>query len=227
MQLTGIGLYTFPEAARLVGVRPRVLRRWLQGYTKGKNEDVRFYPPLWKPEIVDADMDGLSFHDLLEVRFIKAFRELGISLQTIRIAAANARSIFESSYPFTCERFQTDGETIFAEAMRESGEIELLDLRRRQYVFERIVRSSLYAGIEFNASKRAVRWFPMKHSEAVVLDPAIAFGKPVVTEVGLRTDILYDAWLAERKDKQRVARLYEIPTKAVNAAIRFERLQAA
>ncbi len=35
MQLTGIGLYTFPEAARLVGVRPGALRRWLQGYAKG------------------------------------------------------------------------------------------------------------------------------------------------------------------------------------------------
>lgn len=227
MQLTGIGLYTFSEAARLVDVRASALQRWLQGYTAGKGENKRRHPPLWKSEIVDASIDGLSFHDLLEVRFVKAFRELGISLQTIRVAAAYARAIFESSYPFTCERFQTDGRTIFAEAMSESGEIKLLDLHRRQYVFERIVRPSLYAGIEFGVDRRAVRWFPVQRSEMIVLDPSIAFGKPIVTKVGLRTDVLYDAWLAESKDRRRVARLYEVPVKAVDAAIRFEQLQAA
>jgi uncharacterized protein (DUF433 family)/DNA-binding transcriptional MerR regulator len=227
MQLTGLGLYTIPEAARLAGVQPVELRRWLQGYSSGKGEALRHHPPLWSSEISDADVEGLSFHDLLEIRFVKAFRDLGISLQTIRIAAINAREILESPYPFTCKSFQTDGKTIFAKAMRESGELDLLDLRRRQYVFTKVVQPSLYAGIEFGADKRAARWYPMERSKAVVLDPNLAFGKPVVTDTALRTDILYDAWLAENKDRQRVARLYEVPVKAVETAIRFEQRQAA
>lgn len=227
MQLTGLGLYTIPEAARLAGVQPVELRRWLRGYNSGKGEALRHHPPLWSSEIAGADVDGLSFHDLLEIRFVKAFRELGISLQTIRIAANNAREILESPYPFTCKSFQTDGKTIFAEALRESGDLDLLDLRRRQYVFTKIVQPSLYAGIEFGADQRAARWYPMERSKAVVLDPNLAFGKPVVTDTALRTDILYDAWLAEDKDKQRVARLYEVPVKAIETAIRFEQRQAA
>lgn len=174
-----------------------------------------------------ADVDGLSFHDLLEIRFVKAFRELSIGLQTIRIAAINAREILESPYPLTCQSFQTDSKTIFAEGMRESGEIDLLDLRRRQYVFTKVVQPSLYAGIEFGTDKRAARSYPMERSKAVVLDPNLAFGKPVVTDTALRTDILHDAWLAEDKDKQRVARLYEVPVKAIETAIRFEQRQAA
>lgn len=227
MQLTGIGLYTIPEAARLAGVRPVELRRWLRGYNSGKGDATRYHPPLWTSELSDAAIDAVSFHDLLEVRFVKAFRNLGISLQGIRIAAANAREILSSPYPFLCKHFRTDGKTIFAEAMSESGELDLLDLRRRQYVFAGVVEPSLYAGIEFGADERAARWYPLERSKAVVLDPNLAFGKPVVTDVALRTDILYQAWLAEGKDKRRVARLYEVPTTAIEAAIRFELRQAA
>jgi uncharacterized protein (DUF433 family) len=227
MQLTGLGLYTFPEAARLAGVQPAELRRWLRGYNSGTGDTPRQHPPLWLSEISNADVDGVSFLDLLEVRFVKAFRQLGISLQAIRIAAINAREILDSPYPFTCKRFRTDGKTIFAEAMSESGELDTLDLRRRQYVFTKVVEPSLRAGIEFGADERAARWYPIERSKAVVLDPNMAFGKPVVTDSSLRTDILYDAWLAEDKNKQRVARLYEVPVKAVETAIRFELRHAA
>lgn len=47
MQLTGLGLYTIPEAARLAGVQPVELRRWLRGYNSGKDEALRHHPPLW------------------------------------------------------------------------------------------------------------------------------------------------------------------------------------
>lgn len=227
MQLTGLGIYSYPEAARLAGVQAAELRRWLRGYTSGKGEHGHSQPPLWTSELVDTGIDGLSFHDLLEVRFVKQFRKLEISLQAIRVAAANAREILGSPYPFTCKGFQTDGKSIFADAMRETGETELLDLLKRQYVFDKIVRPSLYAGIEFGADERAARWYPMERSKSVVLDPDLAFGKPVVTDVGLRTDILHDAWVAEDKDKQRVARLYGVSVSAVETAIRFEQQLAA
>jgi len=223
MQLTGIGLYTFQEAARLTGIKPGELRRWLHGYQAGK----KTMPPLWETELTSSELVGLSFHDLLEVRFVKAFREHGVSLQTIRIAARHAREMFNSPYPFTCKRFQTDGKTIFAESLRESGDMELLDLRGKQIVFEKIIRPFLYEGIEFGMNERALRWFPMKRNKKVVLDPAISFGKPIVAEVGVRTDILYEAWLAEEKDKKRVARQFEVPVQAVDAAIRFEERLAA
>lgn len=217
MQLAGIGLYTFQEAARLTGIKSGELRRWLRGYESGRTA----MPPLWETELVNADLDGLSFHDLLEVQFVKAFRKHDVSLQTIRIAARHAREMFNSSYPFTCHRFQTDGKTIFWEAARESGEQDMLDLRSKQFVFEKVIRPSLYEGIEFGAGDRASRWFPTKNKK-VVLDPAIAFGKPIITDVGIRTDILFEAWLAESKDRRRVARQFEVPMDAVDAAIRFE-----
>lgn len=227
MELTGLGLYTFGQAARLTDTSAAELRRWLRGYGPVREGGQHDHPPLWITELADADLDGLSFHDLLEVRFVKQFRRAGVSLQTIRIAAAHARELFESKYPFTCRRFQTDGKTIFAEAVRESGDSELLDLKKKQFAFEQIIRPSLYAGIEFGNDERALRWFPDTRNKNVVLDPAVAFGKPIVQRAGIRTDILYQAYLAEDRDRRRVAQQFEVNVKAVEAAIRFEERLAA
>jgi hypothetical protein len=52
-------------------------------------------------------------------------------------------------------------------------------------------------------------------------------GAFVWQDVGLRTDILYQAFLAEDNDKRRVATQFEVQVKAVEAAIRFEQRLAA
>lgn len=223
MQLTGIGLYTFPEAARLTGVPSAQLRRWLIGY-KGPNG--RAHPPLWETDLEPLDIEGLSFHDLLEVRLVAHFRNLGISLQTIRVASMHARDLFNSSHPFICQRFLTDGRSIFAEAMEESDDRSLIDLKSKQYVIEKVVRRSLYAGLEYQ-NERPQRWFPVGGSRTVVLDPERAFGKPILREERIRTDILFDAWKAEGQDHQRVAHLYDVPTHSLKAAIRYEESLAA
>ncbi|PTB21715.1 DUF433 domain-containing protein [Trinickia symbiotica] len=222
MKLTGVGLYTFHEAARLTKTPLRDLRRWLCGYSyrDKKSEASVEVPPLWETEF-DDDVDGISFHDLLEVRFVRAFRQHGVSLQTIRVASQRARELFATDYPFTSRKFRTDGRTIFASAMKEAGETELLDLVQRQYAFRKIIEPSLYGGIEFDGNQLAARWYPSPRSKAVVLDPQIAFGKPIVTDGAVRTSILYDAFAVEG-DKDFVAKLYEVPVAAVDAAIAFE-----
>ncbi len=228
MSLVGVGLYTFSEASRLTKVPSRDLRRWLDGYSyKTPESQARVEsPPLWDTELSGEEVEGVSFHDLLEVRFVAAFRTLGVSLQTIRFASQHARELFSHPYPFTCRRFQTDGRTIFAEAIEETGETQFLDLVKKQYAFAQVIEPSLYRGIEFGKDELALRWFPMNRSKAIVLDPQIAFGKPIVTGVGVRTSTLYDAFRAEGT-KRAVAQIFEVPMAAVEAAISFEERLAA
>lgn len=228
MTLTGIGLYAFPDASRLTRIPTRDLRRWLSGYTyrsKANGAPISV-PPLWQTELADKGVDCIGFRDLLEVRFVQAFRRHGVSLQTIRLASHKARSLFGIEYPFTARRFRTDGRSIFVSALEETGETRLLDLVRGQYAFRRIVEASLYHGIEFGDDDRATRWFPMRRSRAVVLDPNIAFGEPIVTDGCVPTTVLYSAFRADR-DKGFVARVYEVPVAAVEAAIAFEEQLAA
>ncbi len=101
------------------------------------------------------------------------------------------------------------------------GETELLDLIKNQYAFRKIIEPSLYSGIEFGNDQNAVRWYPTPRSEAIALDPKIAFGKPIVTAGAVRTSVLYDAYTAEG-DKGFVAKLYDVEISAVDAAILFE-----
>jgi uncharacterized protein (DUF433 family) len=221
MDLTGIGLYTLQEAERLTGADAREVSRWLFGYSfKGGTS-----PPLWTTQLAELDEKVIGFKDLLELRIVKAFRNHDVPLRVIRAAIDNAKAIFGTEYPFTANRFLTDGKTVFYEALKEQGEIELTDLVRRQLVFEHIVRPELYAGIEFTADGQAKRWFPLKRSSVVVLDPQIAFGKPVLAEYGVRTDLVVETYRAE-KSKKMAASLYGIPISAVDAAIRYERLVA-
>lgn len=227
----GKGVYTLPDAARLVRTDVSKIRRWLYGYRycKGAGNKRREYQsePLWQPEY-RADELGervLGFQDLMELRIVREFVARGVPLIVVRYCLAAARELFGSNYPMTRQRFLTDGETVFHEALDVASTTEdgpaLLDLRKRQHVFRTIVKDSLYAGIEYEGDV-ARRWYPEGRKHSVVVDPELQFGHPTIEQAGVPTAALYAAWLAENKKKITVAKLYEVGVRQVDAAVRFE-----
>ncbi len=200
--LLGVGIYTVPEAARIARVRPARIRRWLKGH------------------------DYLDFRDLIEVRFVDAFRSHGVSWKTLRLAAERASEILQDPHPFSTQRFKTDGRKIFAELISETGEELLLDLVKSQYGFRQIIGPYLYEGLEFDDSKGAVRWYPLPGSHKVIIDPAVSFGQPIVQPEAVPTAILAKAAQVERSI-ERVARWYEVDPQAVQDAVEYEELLAA
>lgn len=222
-RLIGVGLYTANEASLYTGIPVSDIRRWLFGYHSNGVQ----HPGLWTSELADLEQKILGFHDLLEIRFVHAFRQYGVSLQSIRSASQQAKEIFHHAYPFTCKRFQTDGRSIFATVLDKTGDESLLDLVKKQYVFRQIIKPSLYDGIDYADEGGAQRWYPVKRSRTIVLDPARNFGKPVLSSTGVDTASLFRAYLAEGKNTDRVALLYEIPLAEVEAAIDFEHRIAA
>jgi uncharacterized protein (DUF433 family)/DNA-binding transcriptional MerR regulator len=217
-RLIGVGLYTAGEASLYTGIPAKDIRRWMFGYSVSGVD----HPGLWTPELAFLDEKLLGFHDLLEIRFVHAFRQHGVSLQAIRSASLQAKEMFEQSYPFTCKRFQTDGRDIFATVLDETGDEALLDLVKRQYAFTQVIKPSLYEGIDYSGEGSAQRWYPLKRNKSIVLDPARNFGKPVLASVGIDTGAIYRAYQAEGQNAKRIAALYEIPTSAVEAAVTYE-----
>ena len=218
-----VGIYSYADAARLTDTSPRELRRWLEGYDTGNGRAA----PLWETEHAENQLDGIGFRDLLEVRLVREFRAHGLSLQAIREAARFAREEMNAAYPFTCEKFQTDGRRIFATVLEQTGEKSLVDIAQRQNVFVSIVRPSLYASVDFNAAGGALRWFPVPKSRTVVVDPTIAFGRPVLADYGIPVVAISDALSAEHGKADRVARMFNIPRAAVLKANAFARRVAA
>jgi uncharacterized protein (DUF433 family) len=62
--------------------------------------------------------------------------------------------------------------------------------------------------------------------KTIVVDPARAFGRPIVVEGGVPTEILSEAVEIEGSP-EKVAKLYEVPLVAVRDCIAFQRQLAA
>lgn len=229
MTILGTGVYSLNQAARLVGEEPRSLRRWLLGYSRKYKGDQVQSAPLWQTQLQgDAFPDEvIGFQDLLELRMVAAFIKHGVSLKVIRATVDAASKNFGRAYPLTNQQFLTDGKRIFLQAIAESsGEEHLIDLVQKQFVFSDIIKPSLYAGIDYG-SDGAVRWFPMGRRKTIVLDPALQFGAPIVSHTGVPTDTIYASYLAEGRDKNMVARVFDLTPKMVADAVAFEEGLAA
>lgn len=219
----GVGVYSFADAARFIGAKPRELRRWSLGYAhKSRGGEEVFSLPLWRTQLIDTGTEGLGFKDLIELRFVHAFRSEGVSLQVIRRTLEVARERFSSPYPFTCKKFRTDGKRIFMEVIEETGDESLVDVEKQQNVIQKVIGPSLREGVELDMQGEAMRWFPLKNSRAVVFDPARKFGQPILAEFDIPTVAIADAVKAEGGNEKRVAKFYEISLAAVRKAVEFE-----
>lgn len=212
----GVGIYTPPEAARMVGMTPVTLKRWVLGY----EHDEKHEAPLWSPQHVPNE-DGvfLGFRDLIEARIVNAMRRMKIGLPTIRICMERAREIVGQDRPFSTSAFKTDGKTIFLEITRGLDEPQLIDLKRSQGVFNRVVAPSL-ADLDFGP-EGAERWWLLHGKRTIVADPDRSFGQPIVAEHGITTARLAEAVEAEGSIEQ-VAQIYEIRARLVRDALAYE-----
>ena len=225
--LVGSGIYSVPEAARLTSVKSRTIRRWVCGYSYKVGDELRH-----SPEVVLADhrqIEGsfaLSFRDIIEVRFVQAFRHHGVSWKTLRAASLRGQQMLQTTHPFSTKAFRTDGKKIFAEIAKDSGDPKLLDILAGQYAFRKILAPHLYHGLELSPDDEVVRWWPMNRTGLVVLDPGRSFGRPIVNEEGVSTWILAKAFEAE-ESIERVAEWFDVKPPSVRAAVKFEKQLAA
>jgi uncharacterized protein (DUF433 family) len=221
--LLGIGLYTAAEASCLTGIPRARLRRWLRGYTYWAGGPVASVAPVWRRQVPNIDGTvGLGFLDLIEARFVDAFRRASVPWPVIRRCAEQARALSGSDHPFSSQRFRADGRTIFAEVVDQTGERQFLDPAKSQFAFARIIGASLYAGIEFSDRDMPVRWWPLGRDTPVVIDPTRAFGQPIVSDAGIPTSTLVEAVKAEGSAVT-VAHLFQVKPRSVRAALRFEK----
>lgn len=222
LDVLGVGIYSYADAARFIGAKSGELRRWMTGYTRTRNGEKHEYPPLWQPQLVETDIDGIGFRDLVELRFIRVFVAHGVSLLLIRRTVEELRERLGREYPFTSTTFKTDGKRIFMEMLEDSGDPALVDVVRRQNVISQVISPSLREGIELNIEDKATLWYPVHRSKSIVFDPERSFGQPILTRSGVPTVAIANAVQAEDGDIGRVARLYEISTADVRKALAFE-----
>jgi uncharacterized protein (DUF433 family) len=223
----GRGVYSVPEAERLTGIPAKRIRRWTQGYVWGRFGFRRHSAPVVANEISsELGEAALDFADLVEIRFLNAFLEYGVSWKSIRIASQRAKELLGIQYPFSSKRFATDGHTILAQFVTEVGDEMLLDLVRNQYELQKLIDACLVGQIDWDEHDSPARWWPLDGSRRIVIDPKRAFGAPIVAVEGVPTRVLAAAFKAE-ESIDLVATYFAVDPLSVKDAVRYEALRDA
>lgn len=230
-----LGVYPLPEAARLAQLDRRTARRWAEGYPyvhAGERRVSRGVMPFTLGRM--GKERDLTFAELLTLRLVRAFRNSGLGLPTIKRVALRAAEDYGFAMPFISRRFRTDGRKVFMELRGEEPggeapgirrhEREMIEVLTGQRAFADVVEPSLFANVDWQ-DDLASRWWPMGKNGAVVLDPAVAFGAPRIARTGVPTAVLAEAVRAEGggpEAVEAVAGWYGVPPGSVEDAVRFE-----
>lgn len=201
------------------------MRSWIRGRAYPTQEGKRFFRPLI--ELPQRDSSLLSFTNLVEAHVLAALRRRHrISMRSVRRALDYLKRELSSRHPLAVERLETDGLDLFVERYGR-----LINLSQDgQLAMRELLAASLHR-VEYSRGS-AVRLFPFtrrnepSEPRLVMIDPAISFGKPVVTGTGIRTAILAERFHAGESIEE-LASDYGLDTSQVQEAIRYELAIAA
>lgn len=223
--LLNAGIYTIPDAARLTKVSPSRIRRWLRGYDFRTRRGARTHSqPVWTGQLDPIEgKTAVGFLDLMEIRYVAAFLQLGVNWKTMRLAHAAAKEKLQTNHPFCTHRFQTDGRNILLEEARTLNDIHLINVANDQQEFERIV-APFFKDLEFD--RGTTRWWPLGTMRTVVLDPGRNRGQPSSALSGVPTRVLARS-MKTNGSIETVSHWFEVSADEVRDAVAFEAQLAA
>lgn len=214
--------YTVSEAAHYLGLSYSTLRSWFAGQPYLYRGERKMFKAVINP--ADPRTQGLSFSNLVEAYVLTAIRrERKIGLPTIRKALAYLVERLGAKRPLLEEQFATKGAQLFVERLGEiinlsrHGQIEMADLI--QAYLERVERDPKGLPIKLYPFTRSQP--PREQPRTVVIDPRIAFGRPVVVGTAIPTAVLAEQFKAGDLPAN-LAKEYGANEEAVWDAIRCE-----
>lgn len=214
--------YGLAEAARYLKVPGATLRSWVAGRpyptSRGGGQfKPLIHPPARKPPV-------LSFWNLVEAHVLRALRaDHGVSIGAVRKALAYAENTLKIERLLLSKELGTEGGRIF---LQRYG--ELVDLSASGQMALRLVFEDHLKRVEWGEWMFPIRLYPFTSSEStsaarpIAIDPAVAFGRPVLVRVGVTTSTI-----AERIDAGEsasdVASDYDLQVNEVEEAVLYER----
>jgi uncharacterized protein (DUF433 family) len=151
----------------------------------------------------DPRKQYLSFLNLVEAHVLAAIRRRhGVKLPKVRKALAYVSRQFRVEHPLIDQAFQTDGLDLFVE---HYGEL-INASREGQHEMKEMIGVYLKR-IEWDASGLPIRLYPFTRDtqtevppaldpRVVVMNPAVSFGRPVITGTGIPVASIYERYRA-------------------------------
>lgn len=220
--LFNVPTYPVTDAARYLHIPVATLRSWLKGRSYAtKMGKQAFAPLLQRP---NSSLPQLSFTNLVEAHVLRIIRETHqVKLDKVRKALDYMSQEFDADHPLVMKRFQTDGVDLFVDQVDK-----LVNVSRSGQFAMRETLKHLLTRVEWSAEGIANRFFPItelfpdpNQDRIISIDPAIRFGKPIITGKGVPTDVLADLYNAGDSIED-IADDYDCTSLQVKTAIQFE-----
>lgn len=187
-------LYTAAEAARFLRLPTSTVRAWAFGQGDRARHN-RFESVI---DAADRKSHRLSFVNLVELLVLAAIRRKHkVPLPQVRKAVAFLRKKFPSPHPLADNDFQTNGVDLFVEKFGQllnisrDGQIAIKELI--QDYLQLVERDTRGVPVKLHLP-RVHR--PTQERGAVVIDPRIGFGRPVLDGRGVRVEVILDRFRA-------------------------------
>jgi DNA-binding transcriptional MerR regulator/uncharacterized protein (DUF433 family) len=233
LQVLDAKTYSIAAVARLTGLHPRRVGRWLQGYryqyevSAGPARQGEQRPVIQRPRT--GGTTYASFLDLVDLLFVREFLKHGLSLQKVRLALDEATRLLGTDH-FARQTFFTDGHQIHLELVQagpEKAKGLLALMTGGQWAIAPLIEQ-LASRIDFHKQTGlARRWHPSGRDGLVVVDPYISFGRPSIVRRGIATESVYDVYLGEHEQIEAVCHWLGLRPEEAEAAVLFERQMAA
>jgi uncharacterized protein (DUF433 family) len=218
--------YPVAEAAHYLRMPEGTLRTWVAG---------RLYPVAGRSKrsralinLDDPKKQYLSFINLVEAHVLAAIRRrYNVKLSKVRTALDYVQRQFHVERPLIDQAFQTDGLDLFVERYGQLINVS----REGQSAMKEIIGAYLQR-IERDAKGLPIKLYPFTRDtqsestpssdpRVVVMNPAVSFGRPVITGTGIPVSSIYERYKAGDSVAE-LARDFRLEISAIEEAIRCE-----
>jgi hypothetical protein len=217
--------YSIPEAASFIDRPTSTVRRWAVGNVRKHHGVTRRDEPVIVVDGDLADAIPLSFLNVLELRFLAAYRQR-VPLQSIRRALDFAGSELRVERPLLSLDFKVHGRSLFLRFAAEGDDPYLLNASARGQFAWPAALDAFIESVDYDEREHsAYRWWPLGRDEPVIVDTLLNGGIPSTARSGVRTNAI----AVHRGEGLAVPEIAEdvgAGEDEVRAALRFERAAA-
>ena len=220
-------VYQVNEAARLLGIPDKTLRRWLDG-------DRRFERVI--EPLIRAQRTGetdVTWGEFVEAGFLCVCRNKRLPIERLRPLIVALREELQTPYPLAQARpLYSDGRQLLWRRQKTLGidrELFLVVEGPSEDMYQLVlapVAKQFFERVKFEPPDAeggvAAKWFPWQEHRRIVLDPRVSFGLPHIN--GIRTEVIAELRTAGEPVSALEAMFgdYGITQQDIEEAIRFE-----
>jgi uncharacterized protein (DUF433 family) len=207
-----VPLFTPVEAAEHLQIPERTMHRWLA-------QTAADHPLVHSVRPVRRGHPSVPFVAMVEAYVLRSLRNLGLSTEKVRSAAAEIRREFDNEYGLASRRIVTDGVDIFVHYLDSD---ELARAGDRQIPIRHVIADYLRYITWTEADEFPSRLTLRRYDPAVakvVIDPRFAWGAPVVEPANVPVSAILGLWRAGETSKV-VADEYGLTVAQVEALVR-------